>query len=160
MLKSLDTACITDHSGEKKWCLWGIFQSELGARQLPLSARSLSRIPPPLLCMQMRSHGATELISLHLQLGSSQTWGDQNTSNILGDNVPPVSGSPTSLALPQRGCLLAGETRRGKREEGGQSVKPIFVTIQALTAQCPGPVLSSRTHRDDESVLYLHGPAQ
>lgn len=70
--------------------------------------------------MQMRSHGATELISLHLQLGSSQTWGDQNTSNILRDNVPPVSGSPTSLALPQRagGCLLAEkqDEARGGRE--------------------------------------------
>lgn len=98
----------------------GIFQRELGARQLRLWARSLSRIPPPLLCMQIRSHGDTELIGLHLQLGSSQTWGDQNTSNILGDNVPRVSGSPTSLALPQRegGCLLAEKQDEARGEEG------------------------------------------
>lgn len=137
LLKSLDTACITDHSGKEN----GVFR-DLSERTWGQAAaavgRSLSRIPPPLLCMQIRSHGSTELISLHLQLGSSQTRGDQNTSNILGDNVPPVSGSPTVLLLQRAGgCLLREKQDEARGAGGGAEGRAcsLFLSLPSVLGQ-------------------------
>lgn len=96
---------------KRKWCLRDLSERTWGQAAAAVG-RSLSWIPPPpsLYANTLtRFNWANEPPSAAGKQSDSQTRGDQNTSNILGDNVPPVSGSPTILLMPQRagGCLLA-----------------------------------------------------
>lgn len=112
---------------KRKWWLPGIFGRELGAGQKLLWARPSPRLPPPFLCMQMHSHSAVELISIHLQLGSSRTWGDWNASYVLGDM------NSKFLALPEAWCYSTEQEAaywlRDKTRPGGGRAFSLFLSL-------------------------------